>query len=172
MNWSRVFMAGMLVEAFSSSVLAEQDTPEEQQRPAPGDVRVIENIFAEAVDFNAEGRCVARDKRAIRSWRLPGFPATIPHFESCTTIEVKNMQGEAEFSMTIVDSRGKRLQKVEGVLVLSPEGKASQAAEWDHLTIPTPGTYYLLITIAGTDAKRIPLNFSKKSTGSSKNRKT
>ncbi len=174
MNCLRVLVAVAISvsKLASADATGEDSTDAAQDRPAPGDVRVLENIFADSVDFNAEGRCVARGNRSIRSWQLPGFPAAIPHFESCTTLQVKNLQGEAEFSMAIVDSGGKRLQRIEGVLVLSPEGKASQAAEWDHLNIPSPGIYYLVISVAGTEAKRIPLSFSKKITRSSENRKS
>jgi len=124
--------------------------------------RILSNIFATRVGFDSQGHCLAQRGKPLKHWRLPGFPARIPAFESCTTIKSSQGSREVDFVMRIKDVNGQVLQKIDGVLALSENGLASQALSWEHLTVDKPGRYLFEVEVDGQLAGRIPMRFTRR----------
>jgi hypothetical protein len=129
--------------------------------PGPA-FEVVEHIMAPGMDFGKDGRCRVEQGPAIRLWRLPGFPATISHFESCLTVRSKAERGLVDFELAVVGPKGQVLQLVDGALDLGDLGQASQAVNWDHLEIPTPGRYQMRVVIEGQQVATFPMEFRQR----------
>lgn len=132
---------------------------------------VSSHLFARSVGFDKQGHCRAVGGVSLKSWHVPGFPAEIPHFESCTTVSSSTTKGEVDFVFSIVDKDGERLQRVDGVLDLGEEGQASQAIDWDHLKIPSAGVYFFTIKIGDREVGRVPMRFQLRKAGRKHSRK-
>lgn len=124
--------------------------------------RVTSNIFAARVGFDTQGHCRAQTGKPFRSWRLPGFPASVPPFESCTTVKSSQQAREVDFIMRIKDSTGRVVQKIDGVLALSENGLASQAVSWEHLKLEKPGKYWFEVEVERQLAGRFPMLFTRR----------
>jgi hypothetical protein len=152
----------------SAIVLFAAQSVAAQQQAKPASTQVLNHIFASSTYFDSEGRCQAEKNTVLRRWNVPGFPAAIPPFESCTTIKAEGLAGDADFYAAVVDAGGKVLEKVEGVLSFSENGLASQAIDWKHLKIPAAGTYYFVLKINGQEVKRFPMVFARNTAGRKK----
>ncbi|MBN2498681.1 MAG: hypothetical protein JXR96_29085 [Deltaproteobacteria bacterium] len=128
----------------------------------PAGFRVETHLMGKAVGFDGQGRCSVTRGRAYKSWKVPGFPAKVPHFESCTTIRSSLSDDEVDFSLAIVSPKGEQLRAVDGVLALGSAGQASQAIDWDDLEIPAAGTYRMVLKVDGKVIARFPMQFSAK----------
>jgi hypothetical protein len=106
--------------------------------------------------------CKAAGKRQLRAWYVAGFPAEIPPFESCTTISSSTTSGDVSIELTIFDPRGRSILRIDGVLELPEDGKASQAVDWDHVKIPSPGKYFMEVKIEDKKVGRFPMLFKKR----------
>jgi hypothetical protein len=123
--------------------------------------KVIDFVLAKSVDFDAEGHCRTRAGR-LKAWRLPAFPAKIPHFETCFTVKAKADQGMLDFTLSVVDGKGKDIQSVDGVLDSGVDGQATQVVEWEHLNIPAAGKYRMVVEVKGKKAGSFPMRFVKR----------
>jgi hypothetical protein len=121
--------------------------------------KVDRNVFAAGIHFDGKGKCLAVGGVSLKAWYVAGFPAEIPHFESCTTISSTTTKGEVEIDLSIVDKHGDRLLRVDGVLDLGIDGKASQAIDWDHLKVPEAGTYHFVVKVENKEVARFPMTF-------------
>jgi hypothetical protein len=136
-----------------------EDEPKTKSVPI---FKITSQLFARSVGFDKDGHCRAAGGVSLKAWHVPGFPAEIPHFESCTTISSPTTGGEVEFVFSIIDKDGERLQRVDGVMDLGKEGQVSQAVDWDHLKIPAAGIYYFAIKIEGREIGRYPMQFNSR----------
>ena len=152
---ARLIMAFVVFAAIPQ--VRADDEPKKKSTPV---FKITSQLFAQSVNFDKEGHCRAAGGVSLKAWHLPGFPAEIPHFESCTTISSPTTGGEVEFVFSIVDKAGDRLQHVDGVLDLGKVGQVSQAVDWDHLKIPAAGIYYFAIKIEGQEIGRYPMRFN------------
>ncbi len=135
----------------------------EEEAPVKAVYKVDKHLLAAQVDFGKNGQCKASRGRTLKSWRVPGFPATIPHFESCTTVS-SPQGGTVEFRIVVKNPAGEEVTSVDGVLELGAEGSkgsASQAINWDNLEIPKAGKYHMTIEVEGQEVARYPLRFSR-----------
>ena len=124
-------------------------------------VKVVKFILANAVEFYPEGHCRVLSGRH-KGWRLPAFPAKVPRFEACFTVKSKQARGLQDFTLSVVDSKGKALESVDGVLDLGVDGQATQVVEWEQLNIPVAGKYRMVIDIKGTKAGVFPMRFTRR----------
>ena len=121
--------------------------------------KVLKHVIAKKVGFDKKGTCKAANGRAIKIWRVPGFPATIPHFESCLTVQSPNARGLVDFEKTLYNKQGEEIMKVEGAVELGITGSASQAVNWDHLEIEKPGIYHMVTKLADKQVSKVSLKF-------------
>ncbi|MBW1810051.1 MAG: hypothetical protein JRJ87_17775 [Deltaproteobacteria bacterium] len=148
-----------IVVIFAFSYAFADDDPKESK---PDMFKVEQHLFAHAAHFDGKGQCQAVGKVALKSWWVRGFPAEIPHFETCTTISSKTRKGEIDIDLAVVSKDGDRLLRVGGVLDLGIDGRASQAIDWDHLVVPAAGTYFMQIKIEGNEVARFAMQFKKR----------
>lgn len=111
--------------------------------------KVKQFINSHSVDFDRKGRCKSVDGILMREWRVPSFPAAIPHFETCISITSTTTKGLVDFELVVQDGRGHSITSVEGAIDLGDSGAASQAVDWDHLEIPRAGKYYMRLEVQG-----------------------
>ncbi len=133
------------------------------EAPVKAVFKVEKHLLAAQVDFGKDGQCKATRGRTLKAWRVPGFPATIPHFESCTTVS-SPQGGTVEFRIVVKNPAGEEVTSVDGVLELGAEGSrgsASQAINWDDLEIPKAGKYRMMIEVEGQEVASYPLRFSR-----------
>ncbi|MBW2702610.1 MAG: hypothetical protein JRF33_17460 [Deltaproteobacteria bacterium] len=155
------FLGRVLVFMSFTMVLPAQAS--EEEAPVKAVFKVDKHLLAAQVDFGKDGRCKASRGRTLKAWRVPGFPATIPHFESCTTVS-SPQGGTVEFRIVVKNPAGEEVTSVNGVLELGEEGSkgsASQAINWDDLEIPKAGKYHMVIEVEGEELARYPLRFSR-----------
>ena len=148
---------------FMSFILVLPVQASEEEAPVKAVFKVDKHLLATQVGFDKDGRCKATRGRKLKAWRVPGFPATIPHFESCTTVS-SPQGGTVEFRIVVKNPAGEELTSVDGVLELGAEGgkgSASQAINWDDLEIPKAGKYQMVIEVEGQAVARYPLRFSR-----------
>ncbi len=119
-------------------------------------------LMAPKVGFDKRGRCRVARGRALKAWRVPGFPARIPRFESCLTVSSPGGRGLMDFELAVVDDKGENLLVVEGTIDLGDQGSASQAVTWEHLEIPRAGLYHMLVKVEDQEVARFTMRFSAK----------
>ena len=135
----------------------------EEEAPVKAVFKVDKHLLAAQVGFSKDGQCKATSGRTLKAWRVPGFPAIIPHFESCTTVS-SPQGGTVEFRIVVKNPGGEEVTSVDGVLELGEEGSrgsASQAINWDDLEIPKAGKYHMTVEVEGQEVARYPLRFSR-----------
>jgi hypothetical protein len=139
------------------------DEPEEEQdETRKASFRIEENVFARSVNVDHQGKCKATSGVALKAWYVPSFPASIPPFESCTTVASDTARGTVDIRLAIVSRKKRTITKIDGVLDLGTDGKATQAIDWDHVEIPAPGTYHLVVRVEGDEVARFPMRFKKR----------
>jgi hypothetical protein len=141
----------LVVGSFASA----KDAPKQKAKR----FKVERNLFASSVHVDQDGLCQTASGVKLKAWYVAGFPAEIPAFESCTTISSASARGGVDIELAIVDRKKRTLLKVDGILDLGSDGRASQAIDWDHLEIPSAGTYYLVVRVEGKVSGRFPMRF-------------
>jgi hypothetical protein len=135
--------------------------PARSAEPAAPTFKVERNLFGSRVAVDARGRCAAPRGQELKVWYVTGFPATLPRFESCTTLSSPTARGEAVVNLRIVGPEG-LVREVEGVLDLGPQGKAHQAVGWDDIELPSPGKYALEVEVDGQVVTRLPMRVEQR----------
>ena len=153
----RVLVMAVLCGLISVAAAAGEPPGED-----PATYKLEDHLFARSVHMDGDGRCQATGGVKLKAWYVAGFPASIPPFESCTTIASDTGRGTVDIELAVVDARRRTLQKVDGVLDLGSDGKATQAIDWDHLEVPGPGLYHMVIKVDGQEIGRYPMKFRKR----------
>jgi hypothetical protein len=153
----RSLLAGCLCLCFP---LAAAGGKQPDRKGAAPVFKVQKHLMAAKVGFDKRGRCQVRRGRALKAWRVPSFPASIPHFESCLIVSSPSERGLMDFEMAVVDGSGEKLLLVEGAIELGHAGSASQAVDWDHLVIPAAGLYHMVVWVEGQEIGRFPMRFT------------
>ncbi len=123
--------------------------------------KTMQFINSHSVDFDKKGRCKAVDGVLMREWRVPSYPAAIPHFETCISVSSNTTSGLVDFKLVIKNSKGRSITSVEGAMDLGDTGAASQAVDWDHLEIPRAGVYHMQLFVQGKKTGNYRMVFRK-----------
>jgi len=158
----RCLIAALMLLVAGLPVRAQDEEETETEEKIKHHFKVNKHLFATSVYADAKGMCKAMGDRQLKAWYVLGFPAEIPPFESCTTISSKTTHGDVDIELTVEDKNGRSILRIDGVLELPEDGKASQAVDWDHLKIPAPGKYFMVVEIEGQKVGRFPMIFKQK----------
>jgi hypothetical protein len=158
----RFIIAAGFIAIAGLSVHAQEEEVEDEAQQEVHKFKVERHLFAKSVYTDNKGMCQAQGKMQLKAWYVRGFPAEIPPFESCTTISSSTTSGDVDIELTIEDSKSRSILRIDGVLDLPENGKSSQAIDWDHLKIPAPGKYFMVIKVEGQKVGRFPMLFKKR----------